>query len=371
MSTKAKHVVAVIGASSGEKIDLGDDIQVENWNFTNKSQLGPSALKNVDVVVIPQGFEFGAEEFGANENLLGVFSLGESLKTVDVEAASKAKIRVSHVPEDKFGIDEAADHAMGLILCLYRKTHVSSQLVKEGRMFHGPEEIAAGAAQGARRIRGQVLGLVGFGRVAIALVRRAQAYGFKVTVFDPAAQPGLEDALGCQRVLSLAQLVSTSDCVVLVCRPDEKNAHMINEEMLATMKKDSFLVNIAQGELIDNQALANSLTSHHLAGAALDAFEQHPFDINSSVLKDCPNLLCTPHSAFTSREIQQQIKNIVFDEVVRLIEGKPLQHCVNDAACPPLQPKLKTILSASSSSSLTSSTPATKTRPSIWYSVLS
>ncbi|KAI2654153.1 C-terminal-binding protein 2 [Labeo rohita] len=146
-----------------------------------------------------------------------------------------------------------------------------------------------------------------------AVAVRAKAFGFNVIFYDPYLQDGLERSLGVQRVYTLQDLLYQSDCVSLHCNLNEHNHHLINDFTIKQMRQGAFLVNTARGGLVDEKALAQALKEGRIRGAALDVHESEPFSFSQGPLKDAPNLICTPHTAWYSR-IPDSLRNCVNKE---------------------------------------------------------
>jgi len=186
------------------------------------------------------------------------------------------------------------------MLNLYRRVAPLIMEVNRGAEIRGPDAIAAAAGPSCKRVRGQILGLIGFGRIGIATARRAKTFGFDVRFYDPYVRDGVDKATNVTREESLTELLESSDCISLHCNCTEENKNIINATTLASFKKGAFLVNTARGDLINEADLAQALKSGHLAGASLDVHCSEPFIKGKGPLGSAPNLLCTPHSAWYS-----------------------------------------------------------------------
>jgi C-terminal binding protein len=148
----------------------------------------------------------------------------------------------------------------------------------------------------------------------------------------------------------LQDLLYRSDCVTLHCSLNEHNHHLINDFTIKQMRPGAFLVNVSRGGLIDESALATALKDNRIRGAALDVLENEPynlaagkissdnsFQISHSImfvgpLKDAPNLICTPRTAWYSEASSQEIRENAAHEVRRGLTGKmpgSLRYCVN------------------------------------------
>lgn len=258
-----------------------------------------------------------------------VVRLGTGIDNVDVKAAGELGIAVCNVPG--YGVEEVADTTLCLILNLYRRTYWLANHVKEGKKITGPEALRE-CAQGSARIRGDTLGIVGLGRVGTAVALRAKVFGFNVIFYDPYLPDGIEKSLGITRVYTLQDLLFQSDCVTLHCSLNEHNHHLINDYTIKQMRPGAFLVNTARGGLVDEVALAQALKDGRIRAAALDVHENEPFSFANSPLKDCPNVICTPHSAFYSDQSITELREMAAGEVRRAIVGRipdSLRNCVN------------------------------------------
>ncbi|KAI0241065.1 C-terminal-binding protein [Lamellibrachia satsuma] len=285
-----------------------------------------------------------------------IVRLGTGIDNVDVKAAGEMGIAVCNVPGygveevadtmiclilnlyciavcnvPGYGVEEVADTTICLILNLYRRTYWLAVMVRDGKKVTGPESLRD-AAQGSARIRGDTLGIVGLGRVGTAVALRAKVFGFNIIFYDPYLPDGIEKSLGITRVYTLQDLLFQSDCVTLHCSLNEHNHHLINDYTIKQMRPGAFIVNTARGGLVDEMALAAALKDGRIRACALDVHENEPFTLANSPLKDSPNIICTPHSAFYSDQSVTELREMAAGEVRRAIVGRipdSLRNCVN------------------------------------------
>lgn len=255
---------------------------------------------------------------------------GMGYNNIDIEHAGQLGIIVCNVPD--YGVEEVADTAMAHILSLFRQTTFMHGLSLNGKKMSAYEDYCT-TMKDARRIRGKTLGLIGLGKTGIAVALRARVFGFNVIFYDPYTSHGLDKAVGgLERYTSVGDLVSRSDCVSLHCMLTKESKHMINANMLKLFKKGSFLVNVARGALVDEEALARALKEGRLAGAALDVHEEEPFSYDESPLKGLPNVICTPHTAWYSKESFMELRLSAIQTMklaLSSIQGVNIQDCVN------------------------------------------
>uniref|UniRef100_A0A7N6BCB6 C-terminal-binding protein 2 n=1 Tax=Anabas testudineus TaxID=64144 RepID=A0A7N6BCB6_ANATE len=258
-----------------------------------------------------------------------IIRIGSGYDNIDIKAAGELGIAVCNIPSA--AVEETADSTLCHILNLYRRNTWLYQALREGTRVQSVEQIRE-VASGAARIRGETLGLIGFGRTGQAVAMRAKAFGFNVIFYDPYLQDGLERSLGVQRVYTLQDLLYQSDCVSLHCNLNEHNHHLINDFTIKQMRQGAFLVNSARGGLVDEKALAQALKEGRIRGAALDVHESEPFGFSQGPLKDAPNLICTPHTAWYSEQASLEMREAAATEIRRAITGRipdSLRNCVN------------------------------------------
>ncbi|XP_035000991.1 C-terminal binding protein 2, like isoform X3 [Hippoglossus stenolepis] len=258
-----------------------------------------------------------------------IIRIGSGYDNIDIKAAGELGIAVCNIPSA--AVEETADSTLCHILNLYRRNTWLYQALREGTRVQSVEQIRE-VASGAARIRGETLGLIGFGRSGQAVAVRAKVFGFNVIFYDPYLQDGLERSLGVQRVYTLQDLLYQSDCVSLHCNLNEHNHHLINDFTIKQMRQGAFMVNTARGGLVDEKALAQALKEGRIRGAALDVHETEPFSFAQGPLKDAPNLICTPHTAWYSEQASLEMREAAATEIRRAITGRipdSLRNCVN------------------------------------------
>ncbi len=229
---------------------------------------------------------------------------GVGIDNVDLRAATKAGIPVTHVPD--YCVDEVSTHAMALLLALNRGVARLDRSTRAGNW-------SVQAAGDVHRIRGQILGLVGFGRNARAVAEKAQAFGLVVLAYDPFLSSDVVAASGVLPV-GLDELLERSDYVSLHAQLSEQTHHLVNTPNLERMKSSAYLINTARGGLVDIDALRGALENGAIAGAALDVFETEP----PGEALDLENVIVTPHSAFASVESVVELKRLT---ILRALEG--------------------------------------------------
>lgn len=242
---------------------------------------------------------------------------GIGVDNVDIEAATKRGIRVTRIPD--YCVDEVSDHTMVLLLALARKIPFANHMVHNGRW-----EMAATAP--IHRIRGSVLGLVGFGRISQMVAQKAAVFGMHVIAHDPYAPLESIERAGVLRV-SLEQLLSSSDFISIHSPLLPETRHLFSSSAFEKMKNSAYLINTARGPIIDEAALIRALDENQLAGAALDVMSEEPPSTSGLLGRD--NVILTPHMSFYSIESLLDLQKRAAEEVVYALTGKPSHNAVN------------------------------------------
>jgi D-3-phosphoglycerate dehydrogenase len=245
---------------------------------------------------------------------------GIGVDNVDLAAATAAGIVVTKVPD--YCIDEVSDHAMALLLSLVRKIPASSARAHAGR-WEMPAVVPI------HRLRGTVLGLVGFGRIPQLVAPKAKAFGLRVVTFDPYVPQTVLDQAGVEGV-EFADLLKVSDYISIHTPLLPETHHLFSTDAFSKMKPGSVIVNTSRGPVVDEAALAAALDAKQLAGAALDVLEQEP--PTSSPLFGRDNVILTPHTSFYSVEALEELQSKAAEEVIRVLSGQAPRNPVNPEA---------------------------------------
>ena len=249
----------------------------------------------------------------ARARILANYGVGYS--HIDIDAARACGLVVTNTP----GVltDCTADLALTLMLMVAR------------RAGEGEREVRAGQWTGWRpthlvgtRLSGKTLGIIGMGRIAIGVARRAQhGFGMKVVYFNrspvaPAQLAGL-DASACARI---EDVLAQADFVSLHCPGGGANRHLIDAARLAAMPPHAFLINTARGDVVDEAALVDALQRGRIAGAGLDVYENEP-QLHPGLLA-LENVVLLPHLGSATRETREAMGMRVVDNLVAFFDGK-------------------------------------------------
>lgn len=297
---------------------LGDIADLVMAQATDESELAPYLPATDAIMAFHDISILGESSFARAPRCRAVVRAGVGYNNIDIEAASRHGVVVCNVPD--YGTEEVADHAIMFLLALVRRLVPSHAAIRAGTWDYR-------TALGAPRLRGKTLGIVGCGRIGTATAVRAKALGLDVVFYDPYLRQGMDKALGIRRVHKLDELLEQSHFVSLHCYLDSGTRHLINAETLARMRPGAILINTARGPVVDQNALLDALDSGQIAAAGLDVVEREPLD--NERLRQHPNVLLTPHTAFYSAEGYIELRTKTAEEVRRILLGEPARNPVN------------------------------------------
>ena len=286
---------------------------VDQFIYTGDAKALAAACREADAIVTDY-VPFDRAVLGALERCRIISVAATGWDCVDVSAAAERGIRVSAVGE--YCTDEVADHTLALLLALNRRLISYHRQVQERHSWLWNE------IHGVRRLAGQTLGLVGFGRIGQAVCRRALGFGLSVIACDPRVPAEVVAKAGARRV-GFDELLAESDILSLHCNLDESNRGLLNRGAFARMRKSPLLINVARGGLIVEADLIAALEQGQVAAAALDVLTEDSPDLARHPLAGRRDVLLTPHVAFYSDSALADLRRISANNVRAFVEGRP------------------------------------------------
>jgi D-3-phosphoglycerate dehydrogenase / 2-oxoglutarate reductase len=237
--------------------------------------------------------------------------VGFDSSRIDIEAARQYKVWVTNMPGSN--AVAVAELAFGQMLALARHTMAANRAVKENRWndylrFIGVE------------LAGKTLGIVGMGNIGTRVALRARAFEMALVVCDPYIPASQVAALG-GRWAGLDEVFAEADFVTLHCPLNRETRHLAGERQLSLMKRTAYLVNLARGGVVDEEALYRCLSEKRIAGAAIDVLETEP-PRKDHPLIGLDNVIFSPHIGGAAREATSRGERGAAEEVVRVLEGK-------------------------------------------------
>lgn len=273
--------------------DRGIDVDFQPDVGKDKEKLA-EIIGDYDGLAIRSATKATEKIIAAAKNLTVIGRAGIGTDNIDKEAASKAGIIVMNTP---FGnMITTAEHAIAMMFAVARQIPEASASTHAGKWekskFMGVE------------LTGKTLGVIGAGNIGGIVCDRALGLKMKVVAYDPFLGEEKADKMGVEKV-ELEELLKRADFITLHVPFTDQTANILSRENLEKTKKGVRIINCARGGLVDEQALADLLTSGHIAGAAFDVFKEEPATENP--LFNLPNVVCTPHLGAATTEAQENV----------------------------------------------------------------
>lgn len=226
---------------------------------------------------------------------------------IDVKTCNEKNILVSNAAE--YSTFAVAELTMGLIISLLRNINPMDDVTRN-----------LGHRQGflGKELNGKILGIIGTGRIGLKVAEFAHVFGCQVLAYNRSRKD-----VAYIGYVELKELLERSDIISVNLPLTEGTKRLLNKETMANLKKNSILVNTARGAIIDYQVLAEKLVNHEIAGAAIDVYESEPPIPEDHPLLNAPNTILLPHIGFATHEAINRRAEIVFQNVLKFIEGKP------------------------------------------------
>jgi D-3-phosphoglycerate dehydrogenase len=297
---------------------LGDQVEVRWVDGPDRPKL-LEAVADADALLVRSATTVDAEVIAAAPKLKIIARAGVGLDNVDVDAATAAGVLVVNAPTSN--IHSAAEHAMALLLSAARQIPAADTTLREHTWkrssFNGTE------------IYGKTAGVVGLGRIGQLVAQRLAGFGAHVIAYDPYVPPARAAQLGIE-LLPLDDVLARADFISVHLPKTKETAGLLGKEALAKTKPGVIIVNAARGGLIDEQALADAITSGHVRGAGLDVFASEP--CTDSPLFELPQVVVTPHLGASTSEAQDRAGTDVAESVKLALAGEFVPDAVNVGA---------------------------------------
>ncbi|WP_150466923.1 NAD(P)-dependent oxidoreductase [Francisella sp. SYW-9] len=289
---------------------------VEIYDKTNSDEV-VKRISNVDIAIVNKSVLL-EKHFKEAPKLryIGVMSTG--VNSIDLIAARKYNITVTNVPA--YGTDAVAQHTFALILHIVNKISLNISSVKNDSWAISKQWCLI--SNHWNQLSNMTIGIIGFGNIGRKVSSIAKAFGMKVLVYG---RSSYDDKSVC--FVSLNELLKNSDIVSLHCPLTKETRNIIGSKELSLMKKNSILINVSRGNLVDEKALYEKLSANEIKAAGLDVLAQEPPCIKHE-LNRLENCYITPHIAWTSIEAMNKILDVIKENLELFLDSRP-QNVVN------------------------------------------
>lgn len=292
------------------------------WEFMPEptTELRPEQLAGYDALLLLAPRLTPASLVGV-ERLKLVARFGVGYDSVDVPACTQHGVLLTITPD---GVRRpVAVATLTFLLALAGKLFTKDRLTREGRWAEKLDHMGTG-------LTGRTLGVIGLGNIGREVFRLAAPLGMRHIGYDPY----LDRAAAAQHEiewLPLDDLMREADFVCVCCNLNEQTHHLINAARLALMKPTAYVINVARGPIVDQQALTAALRERRIAGAGLDVFEQEPIDPADPLLT-LDNVVLAPHALCWTDECFVGIGRSACQSILDVAAGRVPQHVVNREA---------------------------------------
>ncbi|EOV9657486.1 glyoxylate/hydroxypyruvate reductase GhrB [Cronobacter turicensis] len=312
---------------------LPDDLLARlesHFNVTRVSDLSPETVEaHASAFSEAQGLLGSSEKVDAAllekmPALRAASTVSVGYDNFDVYALSAKKIALMHTPTVL--TETVADTLMTLVLTTARRALEVAERVKAGEWTGsiGPDWFGCD-------VHHKTLGIVGMGRIGLALAQRAH-FGFNMPILYNARRHHSEaEARFNARYCDLDTLLAESDFVCIILPLTDETHHMIGEEQFRKMKKSAIFINAGRGPVVDENALIAALQSGEIHAAGLDVFEQEPLSKDSPLLT-LKNVVALPHIGSATHETRYNMAACAVDNLINALNGDVSQNCVNPQA---------------------------------------
>lgn len=303
---------------------IGDDVEIIYPQEEIVGQFTIEQIKEklpeVEALLINRE-TFGKPLIDLGKKLKVIGRCGVGCEKVDYQYAGEKSIPVINTPNTV--TQPTAELTIAIMLDVARLVTSLDKKTRQSKKCDPPNPFRSRATN----LFGKILGIIGFGRIGKAVGEKAHGLGMKVIYSDPIRAPkDVENAIE-TRIVSLGELLRTSDFVTVHCPYVPENHHLINEKTLSMMKPSAFLVNASRGQMIDEAALVKALKDEVIMGAALDVYEFEP-KINPELI-EMDNVVLVPHIGTMSREVRTEMAREALQGMYSILKGETPHNIFN------------------------------------------
>ena len=323
LSPMPEGLIRLFFAESMEKYKIEADFTTVNDPGSEKLK---KELAEADIVIGDYTFKvpITAEMVDLMTKVRLIAQPSTGYDHIDLSACRRRGIPVTNI--GGANAISVAEHTLAVALVLLKRIGYAHRMMTEGSWVQ--EELLNIAAE----VHGKTWGIIGLGRIGREVAWRAKAMGANVVYTDLVRIPEQEEQRLGVSFLPLQRLLAESDVVSIHVPLTEKTRRMMGEKEFRLMKSYAVFVNVARGELVDEEALAKAVAQGWIGGASVDVFTSEPVGPENPLLlaaKEGANIVLTPHIAGATNDARLRIIQTTVDNVVRVILGQPPQNVVN------------------------------------------
>ena len=275
----------------------------KSYEQENPEKFIENLMDKIDAIAVMGGTKVSSELIKKLPNLKIIANYGVGYDAVDVEQATLHNVKVTNTPNVLN--DEVADTAVALTLCVYKNISSANNFLLEKKWLKSEFPLS-------KKFSGTKFGILGMGRIGKTIAKRIEAFNCEICYHSRN-----EKDVKYKYFSKLEELAEYVDTLCVITPGGEETKHLVNSNILQKLGKNGFLINIARGSVIDQQALIHALQNKIICGAGLDVFENEPNVPDD--LMNLDNVILTPHIGSATVETRYDMGKLVYDNVVQML----------------------------------------------------
>ncbi len=308
--------LAILEQTPGLEVDIRSGLSPEEVR---------EALHEADGIIIRSGTRLTAELLDGQPRLKVIVRAGVGVDNIDLEAATREGIVVMNTPAGN--TISTAEHTIAMLMALCRNIPPAAASMREGRWDR--------KAFTGSQLAGKTIGIVGLGRVGLAVARRCVGLELNVRGYDPFLSEERAAEQGIELYRDLDAMIEACDVITVHTPLTDETRGLFNRERLARLRRGVRIINCARGGIVDEEDLADAIERGHVAGAAIDVFTSEPPPADSR-LRKLPHVICTPHLGASTDEAQEQVAVEAAELITAFLTRNEVRYAIN---MPPISAK--------------------------------
>lgn len=305
-----------------ERDSLGHDVTVGKFKSLGEVEIfgksspseNASRIKDADIVIVNK-IPMNEELLKDADRLKLICLSATGTNNIDFEYVNRRGIKVTNV--SGYSTEAVVQHTFAMFFYVYEHLHYYDTYVKEGQYERSGMFSHFGYTY--HELCGKIWGIIGLGNIGRRVAEVAKAFGCRVVYYSTSGGNNNPD----YERLALEELLKQSDVVSIHCPLNDKTKNLIDSKELELMKKDSVLLNLGRGGIVNEEALYEALVNETIGAAALDVLSEEPITADNPLyrIKDSNRLLITPHMGWGPREARQRCIDEVYENIKAFFEG--------------------------------------------------
>ena len=283
-------------------------------NYTREDYL--KIIAEYSGIIVRSKIKIDKEIIDKGSKLIFIGRVGAGMESIDVDYATSKGIICLNSPEGNR--DAVGEHALGMLLCLFNKLIHADKQMRKG--------IRDREANRGYEIKGKTIGIIGFGNMGSAFAQRLKGFECNIIAYDKYKKGFGNDFI---KEVDLNKIYEITDVLSLHVPLTDENYYMVNSSFINNFQKDIYLINTARGQVVESQALVETLKTGKVKGACLDVIEYENFSFENFNLKNLPdayqyliqseNVILSPHIAGWTVESKYKLAKVLAEKIIKIL----------------------------------------------------